>query len=53
LLNSIYSTVSPDFRLKETPFVNFFTDPELSSSLYIQDAVYRKVALFFFVSRAN
>jgi len=33
LLNSIYSTVSPDFRFKETPFVNFFTDPELSSSL--------------------
>ena len=34
LLNSIYSTVSPDFRFKETPFVNFFNDPELSSSLY-------------------
>jgi len=36
LLNSIYSSVSPDFRFKETPYVNFFTDPELSSSLYIQ-----------------
>jgi len=34
LLNSIYSSVSPDFRFKETPYVNFFTDPELSSSLY-------------------
>jgi len=33
LFNSIYSIVSPDFRFKETPFVNFFTDPELSSSL--------------------
>ena len=35
LLSSIYSSVSPDFRFKETPYVNFFTDPELSSSLYI------------------
>ena len=34
LLNSIYSSVSPDFRFKETPYVNFFIDPELSSSLY-------------------
>ena len=34
LLNSIYSSVSPDFRFKETPYVNFFTDPELSSLLY-------------------
>jgi len=34
LLNSIYSSVSPDFRFKETPYVNFYTDPELSSSLY-------------------
>jgi len=34
LLNSIYSSVSLDFRFKETPYVNFFTDPELSSSLY-------------------
>jgi len=34
LLSSIYSSVSPDFRFKETPYVNFFTDPELSSSLY-------------------
>ena len=33
LLNSIYSSVSPDIRFKETPFVNFFTDQELSSSL--------------------
>jgi len=33
LLNIIYSSVSPDFRFKETPCVNFFTDPELSSSL--------------------
>ena len=38
LLNSIYSSVSPDFRFKETPYVNFFTDPELSSSLYIRQA---------------
>ena len=35
LLNSIYSFVSPDFRFKKTLYVNFFTDPELSSSLYI------------------
>jgi len=35
LLNSINSSVSPDFRFKETPYVNFFTDPELSSSLYL------------------
>ena len=34
LLNSIYSSVSPDIRFQETPYVNFFTDPELSSSLY-------------------
>ena len=34
VLNSIYSSVSLDFRFKETPYVNFFTDPELSSSLY-------------------
>jgi len=35
LLNSIYSSVSPDFRFKDTPYVNFFTDPEMSSSLHI------------------
>ena len=35
LLNSIYSSVSPDFRFKKTPYVNFFTDPDLSSSLYL------------------
>ena len=34
LLNSIYSSFSPDFRFKKTPYVNFFTDPELSVSLY-------------------
>jgi len=28
LINSIYSSVSPDFRFKETPYVNSFTDPE-------------------------
>ena len=33
LLNSIYCSVSPDLCFKETPYVNFFTDPELSSSL--------------------
>jgi len=33
LLNSLYSSVPPDFRFKETHHVNFFTDPELSSSL--------------------
>jgi len=33
LLNSLYSSVSLEFRFKETPYVNFFTDPELSSSL--------------------
>jgi len=33
LLNSIYSFVFPDFRFEETPYVNFYTDPELSSSL--------------------
>jgi len=26
LLNRIYSSVSPDFRFKEAPYVNFFTD---------------------------
>jgi len=35
LLNSIYSSVFPEFSFKETPFTNFFTDPQLSSSLYI------------------
>jgi len=35
LLNSIYSSVSPDFRFKETPYISFFTDPELSSSLQL------------------
>ena len=35
LLNSIYSSVSPDFRFFEAPYVYFFTDPELSSSLYL------------------
>jgi len=34
LLNSLYSSVSLDSPFKETPYVNFFTDPELSSSLY-------------------
>ena len=34
LLNSICSSVSLDFRFKMTPYVNFYTDPELSSSLY-------------------
>jgi len=33
LLNSLYSSVSQDFLFKETPYVNFFTDPELSNSL--------------------
>ena len=36
LFNSIYSSVSPDFRFKETLYVSFFTDPELSSSLYLK-----------------
>ena len=40
LFNSIYSSVSPDFRFKETPYVNFFTDPELSSSLYPYRVLY-------------
>ena len=35
-INSKYSSVSPDIRFKETPYVNFFTDPELSSSLYLE-----------------
>jgi len=38
LLNIIYHSVSPDFRFKETPYVSFFTDPELSSSLYCRQA---------------
>jgi len=45
LLNSIYSSVSPDFRFKETLFVNFFTDPELSSSLYLT----KKIPIDFFM----
>ena len=40
LLNSIYSYVSLDFRFKETPYINFFTDPELSSSLYVMSGQY-------------
>ena len=36
LLNGKHSSVSPDFRFKETPYVNFYTDPELSSSLYMK-----------------
>jgi len=36
LLNSIYSFVSPDFCFKETTYVNFLIDRELSSSLYVQ-----------------
>jgi len=32
-LKDFDSSVSPDFRFKETPYVNFFTDPGLSSSL--------------------
>jgi len=43
LLNSLYSFVSPDFRFKETPYVNFFTDPELSSSLYFIQIYYYKM----------
>jgi len=41
LFNSIklYSFVSPDFRFKETPYVNFFTDPELSSSMYRKNII--------------
>ena len=42
LLNSIYSSVSPYFCFKETPYVYFFTDPELSSSLYPSCAVILK-----------
>jgi len=34
LLNNIYSFNSPYFRFKETRFVNFFTDQELSSLLF-------------------
>jgi len=33
-LNSLYNFVSPDLGFKVTLYVNFFTDPELSSSLY-------------------
>jgi len=40
LLNSIYSSVFPDFRFKETPYVNFYTDPELSSSLYLKPKIH-------------
>jgi len=43
LLNSIYSSVSPDFRFKETPYVNCYTDPELSSSLYIMQKLHMEV----------
>jgi len=35
LLNNLCSFVSPNFRFKDTHSVNVFTDPELSSSLYI------------------
>ena len=40
LLNSIYNYVSPDFRFEETPYGNFFTDPELLSSLYLKTHVF-------------
>ena len=36
LLNSIYCSVSPNFCFKETSYVNFFTEPELLSSLYFK-----------------
>ena len=36
VLNNLCSFVSPNFFFKETGFVNFFTDPELSSSLYLK-----------------
>jgi len=48
LLNRIYSSVSPDFRFKETPYVNFFTDPELSSSLY-HEVKYLKLYLIIII----
>ena len=55
LLNSIYSSVSPDFRFKETPFVNFFTDRELSSSLYnqVNSATCTKAQIVILVSRQS
>ena len=37
LFNNICSFNSPYFQFKETLFVNFFTDPELSSSLYLKN----------------
>jgi len=47
LLNSICSSVSPDFRFKETPYVNFYTDPELSSSLYCDWKCFCKILISF------
>jgi len=50
LLNSIYSFVSPDFRFQVTSFVNFFTDPELSSSLYLtREITEKKSCCLFFI----
>ena len=46
LLNSIYSSVSPDFLFKETPYVNFFTDPQLSSSLYVSLCKLLEIIMF-------
>ena len=50
LLYSIYSTVSPDSRFKETPFVNCFTDLELSSSLYMFIYIHAFTCLFVYAS---
>ena len=51
LLNSIYSSVFPDFRFKDTPYVKFYTDPELSSSLYVSSDidVYIDANVFSFI----
>jgi len=41
MLNNVCSFVSQT-HFKETRFVNFFTDPELSSSLYMKPKKYQK-----------
>ena len=40
LLNRIYSSVSSDFRFKEAPYVNFFTDPELHVEFTVLFCIY-------------
>jgi len=50
LLNKLCSFVSPNFRFKETLSGNVFTDPKLSSSLYLTKSIHLDV-VYVFVAR--